>query len=88
MLYRNRKIFVLDEPFTFIDAPSRDKLIKGILQFAGPDRTVILITRDMDLLDLFDKIYVLDKGHISESGNWKELIKKRGKLYKEVKYNR
>ena len=88
MLYRNRKIFVLDEPFTFIDAPSRDKLIKGILQFAGPDRTVILITRDMDLLDLFDKIYVLDRGHIVERGDWKELIKKKGKLFKEVKYNR
>ncbi len=88
MLYRNKKIFVLDEPFTFIDAPSRDKLIKGILKFAGPDRTVILITRDMDLLDLFDKIYMLDGGHIVERGDWKELIKNKGKFYKELKYNR
>lgn len=88
MLYRNRKIFVLDEPFTFIDAPSRDKLIRGILKFAGPDRTVILITRDMDLLDLFDKIYMLDRGHIVERGDWKELLKNKGKFYKELKYNR
>ncbi len=88
MLYRNRKIFVLDEPFTYIDAPSRDKIIKGILKFAGPDRTVILITRDTDLLDLFDKIYVLEGGHIVERGNWKELVKKKGRLYKDMKYNK
>ena len=88
MLYRNRKIFVLDEPFTYIDAPSRDRIAKAILKFAGPDRTVILITRDTDLLDLFDKIYFLDKGHIAERGSWKELIKKKGRLYKETKYNR
>ena len=87
MLYRNRDIFVLDEPFTFIDAPSRDKIMKGIYEFVGPNRTLILITRDMDLLDAFDHIYVFDKGHIVERGDWKELIKKKGKLYRELKYN-
>ncbi len=87
MLYRNRKIFILDEPFTFIDGFSREKIIRGVLKFAGPDRTVILITRDTDLLDLFDKIYFLERGHIVESGTWKELMKKRGRLYKESKYN-
>lgn len=87
MLYRNRDIFVLDEPFTFIDAPSREKLMRGILKFAGPNRTVILITRDTDILDIFDHIFVFDNGHIVESGDWKELIKRKGKFYKEVKYN-
>ncbi len=87
MLYRNRDIFILDEPFTFIDGLSREKIMKGILDFAGPDRTVILISRDTDLLDLFDRIYMFDNGHIVERGDWKELIKKKGRFYKEVKYN-
>ena len=87
MLYRNRDIFILDEPFTFIDGPSRDRIMRGILKFAGPKRTVILISRDTDLLDMFDRIYVLERGHITEKGDWKELLKKRGKFYKEVKYN-
>ena len=86
-LYRNRKVIVLDEPFTFIDSQSRDRIIRGVLEFAGPDRTVILITRDTDLLDLFDRVYMLDKGHIVESGTWKELVKKKGRVYKEMKYN-
>ena len=88
MLYRNRDIFILDEPFTFIDGPSREKIMKGILKFAGAKRTVILISRDTDVLDMFDHIYVIEKGHITERGDWKKLLKKRGKFYEEVKYNR
>ncbi|MBP7820441.1 MAG: ABC transporter ATP-binding protein [Candidatus Methanofastidiosum sp.] len=87
MLYRNRDIFILDEPFTFIDAPSREVIMKNIFRFAGPDRTVILITRDTDLLDVFDHIFVFSNGHIVENGNWNELIKKKGRFYKEVRYN-
>lgn len=87
MLYRNRDVFILDEPFTFIDAPSRDHILKNILKFVGTGRSLILITRDTDLLDLFDNIYVLDKGKIIESGNWKELLKNKGHFYKEVKFN-
>jgi ATP-binding cassette subfamily B protein len=86
-LYRNRDIFIFDEPFTFLDGPSRERIMKGVLHFAGPHRTVILISRDTDVLDMFDRIYVLQKGHITERGDWKELLKKRGKFYKEVKYN-
>lgn len=87
MLYRNRDIFILDEPFTFIDGPSREKIMRDILKFAGPKRTVILISRDTDVLDMFDHIYVLERGHITERGEWKKLLKKRGTFYKEVKYN-
>ncbi len=87
MLYRNRDIFVMDEPFTFIDAPSRDFILKGIFKFVGKDRTLILITRDTDLLDKFEKIYFFDNGHIVDAGNWKELLSKKGKFYKQVKYN-
>jgi ABC-type multidrug transport system fused ATPase/permease subunit len=87
MLYRNREIFIMDEPFTFIDAPSREHIIREIIKFVGPTRTLILITRDTDLLDLFDRIYVFEKGHIIEAGNWRQLIKSKGKFYQEVKYN-
>lgn len=87
MLYRNRDIFIMDEPFTFIDAPSRDFILKNIFRFVGPDRILILITRDTDMLDEFDRIYVFNDGRIAEAGNWRELIKRKGKLYQEVKYN-
>ncbi|PKN02506.1 hypothetical protein CVU76_00485 [Candidatus Dojkabacteria bacterium HGW-Dojkabacteria-1] len=87
MLYRNRDIFIMDEPFAFIDAPSRDFILRNIIDFVGPKRTLILITRDTDMLDEFDRIYMFDDGHIVEAGNWRELIKRKGKFYKEVKFN-
>lgn len=84
MLYRNREIFIMDEPFTFVDGPSKTKILKGILDFVGPKRTLIHITRSAEDLQMFDRIYFFKKGHIVEVGSWKDLMKKKGKLYKEV----
>jgi len=88
MLYRNANIFIMDEPFSFVDGKSKEKLLEGVFSFAGDDRTVIYITKDTDNLEKFDKIFYLENGKITESGNYKELLKKKGKLYKEMKYNR
>ena len=85
MLYRDRKIFVMDESFTFIDSESKDTILHNILDFIGTDRTLIYITRSIENLDMFDKIYFFENGKIIESGNWRELMKKRKKFYKIVK---
>lgn len=85
MLYRNGKIFVMDEAFTFIDSETKDALLKNVLNFIGPDRTLIYITRSVEDLEMFDKIYYFEKGRISEAGNWKQLINRRKKFYKIVK---
>ncbi len=88
MLYRNRDIFIMDEPFSFLDGKSKEKILSGILSFAGKDKTVIYVTKDTDNLEKFDRIFYLYKGKITESGSLEELLKKKGKLYEEMKYNR
>ncbi len=85
MLYRDRKIFIMDESFTFIDSESKDTILHNILNFVGQERTLIYITRSIENLEIFDKIYFFENGKIVEVGNWKELIKRRGKFYKIVK---
>jgi ABC-type multidrug transport system fused ATPase/permease subunit len=85
MLYRNRNIFIMDEPFTFIDDISANDILKGMFDFIGKDRSMIYITRSVNHLKHFDRIYYFDKGKIIESGSWDELMKKKGKLYKETK---
>jgi len=85
MLYRDRKIFIMDETFTFVDSESKDIILSNILNFIGPDRTLIYITRSIENLDMFDKIYFFENGKIIESGDWKGLMKKRKKFYKIVK---
>ena len=61
MLYRDRAIYVMDEPFTFIDGITREKVMRRILKFLRKDQSLVYITQNTDLLDLFDKIYYLSK---------------------------
>lgn len=81
MLYRNKDIYIMDEPFTYIDDMSAERILDGIMRFLGDDRSMIYITRSTNFLDKFDRIYYLDKGKIVEFGSWNELMKKKGKLY-------
>ncbi len=83
MLYRNKQIFIMDEPFTYIDDVSAEKILDSTLKFLGKERSLIYITRSVRLLRKFDRIYYLDKGRIVESGNLEELSKNKGCLYKE-----
>ena len=87
MLYRDKNVFIMDEPLTFVDAPSRESILKNMLDFLGNDKTLIYLTRETENLDMFDRIYYFDKGKIIESGNWKELMRKKGKLYKQHKFS-
>jgi ABC-type multidrug transport system fused ATPase/permease subunit len=84
MLYRNKDIFIMDEPFTFIDSKSKTKMIEDIIDFVGDDRILIYITRSTEDLDKFDRVYYFDKGHLVESGPWKELMSRKGKTYRKV----
>ena len=45
-------------------------------------------TQDTDHLNKFDKVYYFKKGSIVEQGTHKELMKKKGALYKESKFNK
>lgn len=60
MLYRKAEIYIMDEPFIFIDASSREKIVKNILKFVE-DKTVIMISKEKYCTDLFDQIISLDK---------------------------
>ena len=87
MLYRNKQVFIMDEPLTFVDAPSREVILKNMFEFMGDDRTLIYLTREMDNLKMFDRIYYFERGRIVESGTWKELMAKKGKFYKQYKFS-
>lgn len=88
MIYRNKPIMIMDEPFTFIDGPSKSKILDGIMDFVGNDKILIYITQDTDNLRKFDKVYYFKKGKIVEQGKAKDLLEKKGHFYKEAKYNR
>ncbi len=84
MLYRNKNIFIMDEPFTFIDSISAREILKDIFEFLGKERSLIFITRSTENLKMFDRIYYFEDGKIVEEGTWRSLMKRKGKLYHEV----
>jgi ABC-type multidrug transport system fused ATPase/permease subunit len=88
MLYRNRRIFIMDEPFTYLDDPSSAELVENIIAYLGKDKTLIFITQDAIHLKNFDQIYMMEGGEIIESGTYEQLIEKKGAFYKEVKYTK
>lgn len=64
MIFRNRGIFVLDEPFTYIDNQEEERILSEFIKFAGKEKTVIYITRDNRHTKFFDTIYHLKDGKL------------------------
>jgi ABC-type multidrug transport system fused ATPase/permease subunit len=57
-IYRNRDIFILDQPFTYIDRHSVEEIFPKLLKFIGK-RTLIFISEDHRYAKDFDAIYEL-----------------------------
>lgn len=67
-------IIILDEPTTSMDNATEIKL-KQTLKTYLQDKTLILITHKTSMLDLVDKLIVLDEGRIVANGNKLDVIK-------------
>ena len=78
----NPPIMLLDEATSALDTES-EKLVQDALNNLMKNRTSIVIAHRLSTIQHADKIVVIDKGNIIETGNHKELIEKNG-LYKRL----
>jgi len=67
-LLANSPILLLDEPTSNLDRASEKRLVAR-LQEHFEDKTVVMFTHNMEMLDLVDKLMVLDKGKIVAFGD-------------------
>ena len=74
---KNPPILVLDEATSALDAES-EKLVQDALERLMQNRTVIIIAHRLSTVIKSDRIIVLDKGKIIESGAHSELLAKDG----------
>jgi subfamily B ATP-binding cassette protein MsbA len=74
---KNPPILVLDEATSALDSES-EKLVQTALDNLMKDKTSIVIAHRLSTVQNSEKIIVLDKGQIIESGKHKELMKKDG----------
>lgn len=70
-------VLVLDEATSSVD-PESEKLIQQATETLIRDRTSIVVAHRLSTIQKADRILVLDKGRILESGNHEELIRAGG----------
>jgi ATP-binding cassette subfamily B protein len=79
-LFRNAPVLILDEPSTSLDADAEYDIFSRFREIVK-GRTSILISHRFTNVSLADKIIVLDKGMIIESGSHDELMSKGGMYF-------
>lgn len=82
LLYDN-EIYIFDEATSNIDVESEDDIMNVIYELSK-NKTIILISHRLYNVRKADKIYVLNKGNVVESGNHDELMKKEGLYFNLV----
>ena len=73
-LVRNPSILLLDEPSAMMDHVSEAQLIQKLRSMMH-DKTVVIISHRLPLLDLADRIVVMDKGRIIADGPKAEVLR-------------
>ena len=62
-LLSKAKVIILDEPTSALDIKSKEQ-IKKLIHFLTKDRTLIIITHDLDLTENMSRLIVFDNGKI------------------------
>ena len=78
---RDAQILVFDEPTSALDPEAEARVFERIRELAR-DRAVVLISHRFSTVRGADRIYILDRGRIIESGTHDELVALNGRYAK------
>ncbi|KAA8550694.1 hypothetical protein F0562_002378 [Nyssa sinensis] len=73
-LYQDADIYLLDDPFSAVDAHTGSELFKEYILTALSTKTVIFVTHQVEFLPAADMILVLKEGCIIQAGKYDELL--------------
>ncbi|MFD2719194.1 ABC transporter ATP-binding protein [Hymenobacter monticola] len=82
MVYQPR-VIVLDEATSSVDSET-EELIQSAIEKLMQDRTSLVIAHRLSTIQKADKIIVLDKGEIKETGTHEELLRIEGGYYAQL----
>ncbi|XP_060971323.1 ABC transporter C family member 10 [Cannabis sativa] len=75
-LYQNADVYLLDDPFSAVDAHTATSLFNEYVMEALSNKTVMLVTHQVDFLPAFDSVLIMSDGEILESAPYHELLSK------------
>ncbi|XVF81080.1 hypothetical protein PTKIN_Ptkin15bG0127600 [Pterospermum kingtungense] len=73
-LYQDADIYLLDDPFSAVDAHTGSELFKEYIMMALGGKTVVFVTHQVEFLPAADLILVLKEGRIIQAGRYDELL--------------
>jgi ATP-binding cassette subfamily C protein LapB len=80
VLIRKPKILILDEPTSSMDVPSERELIKHLKKAITKEQTVLVSTHRHGMLELVDRLMVLERGRIVADGPRDAILKAMSKV--------
>ena len=82
VFYKNPDLFIFDDCLSAIDATKEKKILNNLKKVAKNKTSIIISHRISAIKDSY-KIIVLEKGEITDIGNHKQLLSKKG-LYHQM----
>ena len=83
-LYHDPEILILDEPTSALDSKTEAAIQKAFENLRGK-KTFIIVAHRLSTIKTCDKIFVLKKGEIIESGSYNQLMSKKGHFFEYAK---
>ncbi|CAK8531696.1 unnamed protein product [Lathyrus sativus] len=74
-VYQDTDIYLLDDVFSAVDAQTGSYIFKECIMGTLKDKTVLLVTHQVDFLHNVDSIMVMREGRVVQSGKYDELLK-------------
>nr|XP_043640204.1 putative ABC transporter C family member 15 [Erigeron canadensis] len=74
-VYDDADIYLLDDPFSAVDAHTGTELFQECLLGILKEKTVLYVTHQVEFLPAADLILVMQNGKIAQYGTFKELLK-------------
>ncbi|KAK4724050.1 hypothetical protein R3W88_026829 [Solanum pinnatisectum] len=74
-VYQDADIYLLDDPFSALDAHTGMHLFQECLMRVLKDKTILYVTHQVEFLPAADLILVMQNGRIGQAGTFEELLK-------------
>uniref|UniRef100_A0A1J3HWA7 ABC-type xenobiotic transporter n=6 Tax=Noccaea caerulescens TaxID=107243 RepID=A0A1J3HWA7_NOCCA len=73
-VYADADVYLLDDPFSAVDAHTAGFLFHKCVEDSLREKTVILVTHQVEFLSEVDQILVMEEGRITQLGKYEELL--------------